>query len=87
MSIARGQIRMKVYIPKRKYELASIYFVHCQEERINNRKYYTSGHTGLQSAFVKQTKGKKLIKAYGLEWKGRRLDILYNIFRQLFCAL
>lgn len=54
--MARGQIRMKVYIPERKYELASIYFVLVRKVSINNRMYKASGKTGLQSAFVKQTK-------------------------------
>jgi hypothetical protein len=54
--MARGQIRMKAYIPERKYELASIYFVLGRKASINNRMYKASGKTGLQSAFVKQTK-------------------------------
>jgi hypothetical protein len=37
--MARGQIRMKAYIPERKYELASIYFVLGRKVSINNRIY------------------------------------------------
>jgi hypothetical protein len=43
-------------LQQRKYELSSIYFVLGRKVSINNRMYKASGKTGLQSAFVKQTK-------------------------------
>jgi hypothetical protein len=55
--MARGQIRMKAYIPERKYELASIYFVLGRKASINNRMYKSSGKTGLQSAFKNKNIG------------------------------